>query len=197
MKPVAFVIPWFGRDLKGGAVQQAWQVTTRLAARGYKIEVLTTCCRSFLDDWATNRYKAGLYNEEEVIIRRFSVNKRNHIAFNNLNGRMLNIDRHHLKPGISPVTPDESAIFAKKTINSDNLLNYLKSHKKRYHAFIFLPYLFGPSINGLPLVCEKAIRVVNEDVLTGVEKSEEDRTRARERLSKFSQRLHDLSHYKK
>jgi len=44
---------------------------------------------------------------------------------------------------------------------------------------------------------KNAIRVVNEDVLTGAEKSEEDRSRARDKLSKFSQQLYDLSHYKK
>jgi len=156
MKPIAFVIPWFGRDLKGGAEQQAWQVTTRLAARGYKIEILTTCGRSFLDDWASNYYELGIDNEEGVVIRRFSADARNHIAFDSLNSRMLSISRHDLKSGVSPVTSEESNIFVKENVNSAALLNYLKSHKKNYHAFIFIPYLYGPSINGLPLVCEKA-----------------------------------------
>ena len=38
---LGIVIPWFGRELKGGAEQQAWQVASRLAARGHEIEVLT------------------------------------------------------------------------------------------------------------------------------------------------------------
>ena len=68
MKPLAIITPWFGSDLKGGAEQQAWQIATRLADRGHKIEVLTTCCRSFQDDWTTNYYKAGVQHERGVTI---------------------------------------------------------------------------------------------------------------------------------
>jgi len=35
----AIVTPWFGQDLKGGAEQHAWQIASRLAARGHEIEV--------------------------------------------------------------------------------------------------------------------------------------------------------------
>ena len=143
--------------MKVGAEQAAWQITTRLAARGHEIEILTTCCRSFFDDWASDHYKPGLDYEEGVAIRRFPVDSRNHKAFGNLNAQMLNLSRSDLQPGVNPVTPDESAIFAEENINSSALLKYLKNHKKDYHAFIFIPYLYGPSINGLPLVSEKAV----------------------------------------
>ena len=156
MKPVAFVIPWFGRDLKGGAEQQAWQVATRLAARGYKIEVLTTCCRSFLDDWAAEYYSPGLSYEAGVAVRRFPVNARDRQAFDHLNTCILNLHHSHLKAGVSPVPQKESTIFAKENINSSDMLDYLKSHRKNYHVFIFIPYLYGPSINGLPLVSQRA-----------------------------------------
>ena len=42
MKPIAIVNPWFGRELKGGSEQQAWQIAIRLARRGHAVEVLTT-----------------------------------------------------------------------------------------------------------------------------------------------------------
>ena len=45
---LALVIPWFGRELKGGAEQQAWQIATRLAAKGADVTVLTTCSQQFL-----------------------------------------------------------------------------------------------------------------------------------------------------
>jgi len=67
-------------------------------------------------------------------------------------------------------------------------MNYLG---QRYHKLGVIEHLEAVS----RLSFKNAIRIVKEDVLTDEEKSEEDRTRARERLSKFSQRLHDLSHY--
>src|SRR4028118_2213148 len=70
MKPLAIVIPWFGAELKGGAEQQAFQVATRLAARGVRVEVLTTCCRSFQDDWATNHLPPGITKEHGLTVRR-------------------------------------------------------------------------------------------------------------------------------
>ena len=71
MKPLAIVTPWFGRNLKGGAEQQSWQVATRLAQRGHTVEVLTTCSNSFHDDWAVNHLPVGLSQEQGVKIRRF------------------------------------------------------------------------------------------------------------------------------
>ena len=67
-KQLAIVIPWFGADLKGGAEQLAWQVATRLAARGHRIDVLTTCCKSFLENWETNHFRPGRYREQGVTI---------------------------------------------------------------------------------------------------------------------------------
>ena len=58
-KPTAIVIPWFGRDLKGGAEQQAFQLATRLADAGEKVEVLTTCSPAFNKDWGKNELVRG------------------------------------------------------------------------------------------------------------------------------------------
>ena len=79
---LAIVTPWFGRELKGGAEQQAWQIAARLATRGHEIEVLTTCCRSHQDDWSTNRLPAGMSTEPEGFsTRRFPVVPRDRAAF--------------------------------------------------------------------------------------------------------------------
>ena len=73
MKPIAIVTPWFGKELKGGAEQQAWQVAIRLSQRGHKVEVLTTGCRAFQDDWSVNHLPAGLSQEQGIKIRRFKL----------------------------------------------------------------------------------------------------------------------------
>jgi glycosyltransferase involved in cell wall biosynthesis len=156
MKPLAIVTPWFGKDLKGGAEQQAWQVATRLARRGHAVEVLTTCCRSFQEDWAVNHLKAGLSQEQGVTIRRFRVERRDRDRFAQVNRRMLSIPSLTLKPGVNPVTLKDAETFCSESINSTQLLNYLKNKQERYQAFLFIPYLYGPLVKGLPSVAKRA-----------------------------------------
>ncbi|WP_017302679.1 glycosyltransferase family 4 protein [Spirulina subsalsa] len=156
MQPIALVVPWWGQDLKGGAEQQAYQVATRLQKRGHPVEVLTTCCRAFQENWAVNHYPPGVKTEAGLKVRRFPVNPRNAQAFDQINSVLLKLPPEQLKIGVSPLTPKDSAIFAQENINSDPLLQYLKKHQQHYHAFIFLPYLYGIILNGLPLVAERA-----------------------------------------
>lgn len=155
-RKLAVVIPWFGRELKGGAEQQAWQMATRLAARGHLVEVLTTCCRSFQDHWAENHCPAGETCEEGLTIRRFAVRPGTFRDFNALNGHLLSLDRAMLKPGVSPVPGDAAEVFASDSIHAPGLLNHLKEHGPGYAAVIFLPYLYGPILNGLPLTVANA-----------------------------------------
>jgi glycosyltransferase involved in cell wall biosynthesis len=154
--PVAIVTSWFGRELKGGAEQLAWQVATRLAARGHRVEVLTTCCRSFLDDWSVNHLPPGEEEEEGVVIRRFPVQRRLDSEFAAANNFVLSIPRENLLPGVNPFTCGTGDIFIHENIKSPALLKYLRRNREKYHAFIFLPYLYGPILNGLPLVAERA-----------------------------------------
>ncbi len=153
---IALVIPWFGRDLKGGAEQQAWQIATRLAARGHLVEVLTTCCRSFFDDWAENHLPTGETFEEGLMLRRFPVGVRDRPAFDDLNRELLDLPRRCLLPGVSPVESERAALWTSENINSPLLENYLSRHQDDYQAFIFLPYLYGVILRGLPLVADRA-----------------------------------------
>ncbi len=155
-RPVAIVIAWFGRDLKGGAEQLAYQVATRLAARGHLIEVLTTCSRSFLDDWGVNHLRPGKERDTGVVIRRFPVDRRDSAAFVAANDFVLSIAKKDLIPGVSPFTCGTADTFVHENIRSRALLKYLKKHHRDYHAFLFLPYLYGPVLNGLPLVADRA-----------------------------------------
>ena len=156
MKPVAFVIPWFGESLKGGAEQLAWQVSNRLAARGHSIEVLTTCCASFLDDWSQNNLPHGLEKNGNLVIRRFKVDKRDSAAFNTANSLGLAVPPEKLKPGVNPFPIGRGEQFAAENINSFALEKYLQRNVNRYNSFIFLPYLYGVILHGLPKVADKS-----------------------------------------
>src|SRR5215510_4186537 len=156
MKPVAIVVPWFGADQTGGAEQQAFQIATRLAARGHEIEVLTTTSHSFHSDWSQNHHSAGITHENGLTVRRFPVAIRDAVKFDQVNAKLLSLDPGKLRPGISPLTTTEADTFIQNNIESQALLNHLQVEGDSYHAYLFLPYMFAPIMRGLPLVADRA-----------------------------------------
>src|SRR5712691_9483561 len=118
MRPIAIVTPWFDADLTGGAEQQAFQVATRLAARGHNVEVLATCNRSFHSDWATDHYAPGVTYEHGLKVRRFSVDPRDAATFGRVNDRLLAVDPADLRAGVNPGTDEEAETFVHENIKS-------------------------------------------------------------------------------
>jgi len=158
--PIGIVTPWFGRGLRGGAERHAWELAGRLAVRGHRVEVITTCCRSHQDDWAENHLPAGISQEPEgFALRRFPVVPRKREAFDRVNGLLLEIPINELKRAVSPVSSDEEAIFADELIRSPELLAHLASESEAYRALLFLPYLYFSTLRGLPLAAQRAILV--------------------------------------
>lgn len=158
MSIVGIVIPWFGRNLKGGAELHAWHLATHLALRGHSVEVISTCCKSHGDDWSNNHYEAGVSSEPEGFsIRRFAVEPRDRAAFDACNGRLLAVDRTHLLAGVSPVSEADEDVFVHHLIRSPTLLTYLIEHGARFDGVILLPYLYGPVIDGVHLVADRAL----------------------------------------
>lgn len=154
---LAIVIPWFGRELKGGAEQLAWHLAVRLVSRGHAVDVLTTCCRSHQDDWAENQLPAGAVKESEgFTVHCFAVERRDRVAFDAVCRTLQSLPPAGLKPGVSPLAPTESAIFTRELIKSRALLDYLTVHKRSYDWFILLPYLYGPVLEGTDIVRERA-----------------------------------------
>jgi glycosyltransferase involved in cell wall biosynthesis len=150
---LGIVIPWFGRDLKGGAEQHAWQIASRLAARSHAVEVLTTCCKSHQDDWETNHLPKGLTSEPEGFkVRRFPVAKRERARFDVVCRRLLEIDSARLQPGVSPVPKADSEIFTRELIKAPELLDFISIHAENYDRFILLPYLYGPVLDAIGVV---------------------------------------------
>jgi glycosyltransferase involved in cell wall biosynthesis len=157
-KPIALITPWFGRELTGGAELHAWNVACKLAERGFSVEVLTTCCKAHSEDWATNHLEDGITKEKEgFLIRRFQVSERDKIEFDRVCGHLINIDKEILKPGVSPVSEEDEFIFRDQLINTDFLFQFLEENSSDYAAFIFIPYLYGPILKGLPMVASRSI----------------------------------------
>ena len=133
--------------MRGGAERTAFEFARGLAARGHTVDALTTCCRSFEDDWSRNALKAGLESVEGVNIYRFPVEARDRRTFTRINAELLRTTE--LKRGISPLEPDEEAAFFREGIRSRGLANAITERATGYDAIVLLPYLYGPIVDGV------------------------------------------------
>ncbi|HKO59814.1 MAG TPA: glycosyltransferase [Pyrinomonadaceae bacterium] len=155
-KRVAIVTPWFGKDLLGGAEQQAYQIALRLSQRGHAVTVLTTCCRSFHDDWSINHLPPGKANEYGIDVVRFPVDARDSVAFETVIQELLSLPHGSIREGINRLTSSDVEVFTKDNINSSALIKHLAAVHTDFDAFIFIPYMFGVIFQGLPVVADRS-----------------------------------------
>jgi glycosyltransferase involved in cell wall biosynthesis len=153
---IAIVTPWFGPDLRGGAERQSWQLAHELAARGHGVDVLTTCSANFNDDWARNTLRQGVERRGPLTIRRFRVQARDRRAFERVNAILMSLSAGDLRRGVDPIGAADARLFYENNINSPGLCAYLAAEGRSYSHVLFLPYLYGPTLAGLPLVAERA-----------------------------------------
>ena len=139
MKKIAFVIPWHGTNIPGGAETALREVTEHLAKAGLEIEIISTCVKEFLADWNVNFHKPGLTVENGIPVRRFKVRKRDANAFNSVNIKLMNDER---------ISPEEEQIFIKEMVNSPDMYKYISKHSNEYEFFVYIPYMFGPTYFG-------------------------------------------------
>jgi glycosyltransferase involved in cell wall biosynthesis len=157
MRRVAVVTPWFGAGLRGGAERQSHALASRLAARAHTVEVLTTCVRSFYDDWSIDTYAPGVSTEEGLTVRRFRVDPRDARAFDKANAALLSIRDADLKVGVSPADEETARAFVKHNINSSSLVEFLRAEAAKFDAVILIPYLYGTTLRGLAAAPARAL----------------------------------------
>jgi glycosyltransferase involved in cell wall biosynthesis len=153
---LALVTPWYGADLIGGAERLVWDLSHALVRAGTDVDVLTTCCRSFHDDWSANYHRPGTNNDAGVTVRRFKVDARDRVAFSRANSALLALRRDELRRDRPPLPAERTNAFITESIRSRALGHHLQHAGTRYDAVIFLPYLYGPTLLGLPLVADRA-----------------------------------------
>jgi glycosyltransferase involved in cell wall biosynthesis len=156
---LAIVTPWYGRELIGGAERLAWELAHALVRTGSNVDVLTTCCRSFLDDWASNYHRSGVSNDAGVVLRRFPVDTRDRVAFNRANTVLTTMPRISLRGDHNVLDAVQTRAFVNENINSRALLAHLREAGSTYDAVIFVPYLYGPTLSGVPLVADRAFLI--------------------------------------
>lgn len=138
-KPIAFVIPWYGDDIRGGAESECNQLAHCLAEAGLQIEVFATCVREAADDRGKNTLPEGVSIESNILVRRFPVKKRDVERYNPANLKLFRNE---------PVSLDEEWAYLEEDINSPKMYSYISEHREDYEMFIFIPYLYPPTFFG-------------------------------------------------
>ncbi len=146
---LAFVIPWFGLTIPGGAESHCREFVTQLNRRGYPTEVLTTCVKEFASNWNRNFHKPGVAVENGITVRRFPARQGKHEIFNSLNSRLLRGER---------LSDAEELAFMTESVNSDELNRFLREHQAEYFYF-FMPYMFGTTFWGSQSVPGRAVLI--------------------------------------
>ncbi|MDA8140814.1 MAG: glycosyltransferase family 4 protein [Desulfobacteraceae bacterium] len=152
---IGVIVPWFGRALKGGAEQQAYQIAHRLLGCGHRVTVLTTCSKSFFDSWSENFWPQGEVFDGPLRILRFALSSRDQHRFELAVAKLLGSS--FLTPGIAPIPALDEADYWENNISSKALVDYLARQESEYDYFIFLPYLFTLCIRGVAAVPHKSL----------------------------------------
>lgn len=140
MRPIAFVIPWYGDDIRGGAETECNHLAHCLKNAGIIVEVLTTCVKQASDDRGINTLMDGEFIENGILVRRFKVRKRDSDRFHAANYKLYNN---------LPTTIEDEYAYFDEDINSPAMYSYISKNKEKYEYFIFMPYLYGVTYNGM------------------------------------------------
>lgn len=147
---IGFVTPWFGMDIPGGAEAELRGLLLHLKETDLEFEVLTTCVKSFNDNWSENYHKEGVTVENEITVRRFRADKRDVVAFDSINWKLM----HDI-----PIARDEEDVYIREMVNSSGLYQYMHDHGDEYGFFVFIPYMFGTTYYGVKVDPSKAILI--------------------------------------
>lgn len=138
-----FVVQRYGADVAGGAEAACRQVAERLAARGHRVEVATTCARSYVT-WE-DHYPPGRTEMAGVVVNRFPVDHvREQTRFSALSARVL------FGEGPAPYHLQEAWV-EQQGPRSSPLLDFLAEDSSRFDVAVFFTYLYWTTWAGLPV----------------------------------------------
>ncbi len=143
---VAFVAPWYGESIPGGAESETRRTAEQLVSAGIPVEILTTTIRDFFADWDNNHHQVGVEQINGVNVRRFPVQKRNKAAFDAVNYRLMNR---------LPISAYQEQIYLNEMVKSPQLIDYIK-HNRADYLYFFIPYLFSTTYFGAQAAPERS-----------------------------------------
>jgi glycosyltransferase involved in cell wall biosynthesis len=145
---LGFVVPWFGTQTAGGAESECRDTARALAARGARVEILTTCARGHASAWL-DHHPEGLTDEAGLPVRRFKTRPRDPHRYARLQERL------RLGGGL-PRWEEED--FVQESIHSNALYSFLAAERERYW-YLFIPYCFGTTWEGALIAPERSLAI--------------------------------------
>ncbi len=148
---ILFVAQRYGHEVAGGAERHCREFATRLAGRGHRVEVLTSCAVDYMT-WA-NEYPAGTGTLDGVTVHRLEVaDERDDRRFKSLNARaawghaLLGVQQAWMRaqgPFVPPLVP------------------WLVARSRAYDVVVFFTYLYYTTWAGLPAATGRAPTVLH------------------------------------
>jgi glycosyltransferase involved in cell wall biosynthesis len=145
----AFVIPWYGENIPGGAESLCRGTIKALLKAGVAAEILTTCVQQFHSDWNQNFHPEGASLEHGVPVRRFRVRQRDTAVFDRVNYKLMYNQ---------PLTSANEEAFMAEMINSPDLYRFMADHRSEY-VFLLIPYMFGTTYWGSRVCPERSVLI--------------------------------------
>lgn len=146
---LGFVPPRYGAEVIGGAEAVLREAAHGLAARGWEVEVLTTCARDHFS-WA-NEYPAGVEVDGDVTVRRFptviSTPRQERATF-----------EQAIHRGVT-LSIAEQQRWMNDDLRVPDLYHHLLDNAAGYDALFFAPYLFWTTFAGGQVAPERTILV--------------------------------------
>jgi len=149
---LALVVQRYGQDVIGGAELLARELAKRLAAQ-HRVEVLTTCAKDHFS-WG-NHFPEGISHEHGTTIRRFPVVRtRNWRRFGRWSRLLFALNRRLTVPAWL----ERRWLIAQGPYAPD-LVRFVDSSTGRFDAFVFITYLYYPTVFGLRSAADKAVLI--------------------------------------
>jgi glycosyltransferase involved in cell wall biosynthesis len=149
-KKIALVSPIFSPNISGGAEKLALNFA-ELLSENYELEILTTKALDYIT-WK-NVIPRELDNFANNLVRRFTVKKnRNLRAFNRYYAKLIK-----KMPSISE---EEMAEWLRmQGPYCPDLIQFIEKNHESYDVFIFMTYLYYPTVYGIQKIKNKSICV--------------------------------------
>jgi glycosyltransferase involved in cell wall biosynthesis len=144
---LAVVSPRYGREIAGGAEHAARTLASRLAAdTDWSVEALTTCALD-TTTWA-DHYAAGVEVIDGVTVRRFPVTGRRSADFDHATDLVVHRRRRATNAELDAWVTKQGPI-------APGLIDAIA--KSEADVVAFHPYLYHPTVVGLPSVAARAV----------------------------------------
>jgi len=146
-KRLAFVTTRYGRGVVGGAESATREAAVGLAARGHRVDVLTTCARDHYT-WA-NEFPPGVETDGDLTIRRFeTVAGRDHALWAQLQRRLMDGEE---------LDEVDDLTWVNGRFRVPDLYLYLAASARDYDAIVFAPYLFWSTLYCAGIAPERTV----------------------------------------